>query len=146
VAGLAILSGPTRDFDTILTEQIGYLASLAGKMPTTAEIATQVQEFKKAAPAAYWRDLDSYHPAQVAKALRQPILILWGERDYQVTSADLAGWREALAGRKDVTIRTYPDLNHLYMPGTGKATPSEYDRAGHVASAVVEDLAAFIRR
>ena len=43
------------------------------------------------------------------------MLILQGERDYQVTQADLEGWRCALRGRRDVTIKSYPTLNHLVM-------------------------------
>jgi uncharacterized protein len=73
-----------------------------------------------------------------------PMLILQGERDYQVTMADLQGWRDALGSRKNVTIKSYPTLNHLFMTGDGKATPSEYERPGHVADFVLDDIAAWI--
>jgi fermentation-respiration switch protein FrsA (DUF1100 family) len=72
------------------------------------------------------------------------MLILQGERDYQVTQADLEGWRSALRGRSDVTIKSYPTLNHLFMVGEGKATPAEYERPGNVAEFVLDDIADWI--
>ena len=98
----------------------------------------------KRAPDSYWRDLDAYQPARVAATLRIPMLILQGERDYQVTLADLEGWRRALGGRGDVTIKSYPALNHLFMVGEGKATPAEYQRPGKVAEFVLDDIADWV--
>ncbi|HJX28046.1 MAG TPA: hypothetical protein VJ885_09045, partial [Thermoanaerobaculia bacterium] len=72
------------------------------------------------------------------------LLILQGERDYQVTMADFEAWKRALAGRKDVTFKSYPVLNHLFMEGEGKSAPLEYQKAGHVAQAVIEDVAGWI--
>jgi fermentation-respiration switch protein FrsA (DUF1100 family) len=95
-------------------------------------------------PASYWRDLNAYNPAQAASRLRIPIFILQGERDYQVTLKDLQGWRDALAGRSDVRIRTYPNLNHLFMPGDGASRPDEYFRPNRVAPEVVADIVAWI--
>ena len=74
------------------------------------------------------------------------MLILQGERDYQVTKADLDGWRRALRGRADVTIKSYPSLNHLFMVGEGKATPDEYARPGRVAGFVLDDIADWISK
>jgi uncharacterized protein len=97
-------------------------------------------------PASYWLDLRGYNPPEAAKALKQPLLILQGERDYQVTPANLEAWKKALAGRPDVTFKSYPGLNHLFIAGTGLSGPAEYQRPGHVAEAVVADVAAWIRR
>jgi len=35
-------------------------------------------------------------------------------------------------------------LNHLFQTGQGRATPAEYQREGHVAPEVVDDLAKWI--
>jgi uncharacterized protein len=75
-----------------------------------------------------------------------PMLILQGERDYQVTMADLEGWRRALAGRPGVTIKSYPTLNHLFMPGEGKSTPSEYGKPGQIPDFVLDDIAGWVRQ
>ena len=72
-----------------------------------------------------------------------PLLILRGERDYQVTAADAAGWQE-LAGRAGTSFKTYPGLNHLFLAGVGPSLPAEYQRPGHVAEEVIHDIAAWV--
>lgn len=143
LAGLIILAGTTRPLLDVAREQLTYLATLT---PGAVNPDEGLQALKNAAPASYWKDLDAYKPSEVAATLKMPMLILQGERDYQVTLADLQGWRDAVGGRKDVTIKSYPTLNHLFMAGEGKATPAEYERPGHVADFVLDDIAAWIRK
>jgi dienelactone hydrolase len=81
----------------------------------------------------------------VAAALGQPILILQGGRDYQVTVAeDLTGWQAGLARCPDVTIHVYDADNHLFFTGSGPSAPAEYEPAQHVDPAVVADIAAWV--
>jgi hypothetical protein len=96
---------------------------------------------------AYWLDIRGYYPPGLAKTVKEPMLILQGGRDYQVTSEDLENWKKALAGRKDVEFRLYPDLNHLFFEGQGVITPLEYvQKHGSVATDVVDDIMRWIRR
>jgi hypothetical protein len=70
---------------------------------------------------------------------------LQGGRDYQVSpTQDFEGWKTALADKRNVTYRLYPELNHLFIPGVGPATPEEYNIEGHVDKAVIDDIAAWI--
>jgi dienelactone hydrolase len=163
IAGLIVLAGTTRPLEDVLVEQVEYIDSLG----TPSEAASKQLEDLKAqsariktldpskaepaepimgVPVAYWLDLRGYRPAEAARQLKIPMLILQGERDYQVTPTDFKNWKDALADRPDVVCKTYADLNHLFMAGQGKATPAEYDRPGHVAATVVEDIAAWIKR
>ena len=57
---------------------------------------------------------------------------------------DLGLWAEALSGMANVTVKTYPDLNHLFMSGTGKSTPDEYMVPSDVSEKVVADIAEWI--
>jgi hypothetical protein len=75
-----------------------------------------------------------------------PMLILQGERDYQVTSRDLQGWRDAVGSHANVTIKSYPTLNHLFQPGEGKSTPAEYEKGGHIPDFVLDDIGAWIKQ
>ena len=50
-----------------------------------------------------------------------------------------------LADHADTTFKLYPDLNHLYVTGTGKSVPSEYDQPGNVAPEVIDDIAAWVK-
>jgi fermentation-respiration switch protein FrsA (DUF1100 family) len=74
-----------------------------------------------------------------------PILILQGERDYQVTMGDFEGWKRAMGDLSNVTLKSYPALNHLFMEGEGKSTPDEYLEPGNVAAEVIDDIAAWVK-
>src|SRR5262249_50596614 len=100
------------------------------------------------APWSYWHDLHDYDPAAAAKSVHIPMLILQGERDYQVTMVDFAGWKSALGFRKDVRLISYPKLNHLFteFEGTPKSVPAEYQVAKNVAPVVIDDIADWIKQ
>jgi uncharacterized protein len=54
---------------------------------------------------------------ELAARQGQPILILQGGRDYQVTvDDDLARWKSGLANRPELTIRVLPADNHFFFP------------------------------
>jgi len=71
--------------------------------------------------------------------------VLHGERDYQVTQADLDGWKLGLRNSSAATFKSYPKLNHLLMEGAGKSTPAEYQTPSHVAPYVIDDISAWVR-
>ena len=96
-------------------------------------------------PVSYWLDLKDYDPAAAAKKLGIPMLILQGERDFQVPMADFALWKAAVGNSKGVVMKSYPALNHLFVAGEGKSLPAEYSRPGHVAPAVIEEIAKFVK-
>ena len=159
LAGVIILAGPTRSLEDLILEQIVYLASLDGKID--ANEATQIEQIRSlvnkvkdldmgqdevvlGAARAYWQDLAGYNPAVMAQGLTMPMLILQGERDYQVTMLDFEGWVNILQGKVNVTLKSYADLNHLFISGTDKSTPDEYSEPGNVAQIVIEDIVAWI--
>ena len=164
IAGLIALAGATRALEDVIPEQLTYIFSLDGSI--SPEEQKQIDQAKEqaakvralqatdassttvifGAPPSYWLDLRGYDPAEAAKRLKQPMLILQGERDYQVTMEDFKRWKAALGGRSDVTLKSYPGLNHLFIAGTSRSTPLEYDQPGHVDERVVEDIAGWIKK
>jgi fermentation-respiration switch protein FrsA (DUF1100 family) len=98
------------------------------------------------APPSYWLDLKDYDPVADAAKLAMPMLILQGERDYQVTMKDFELWKSGLARRQGVVMKSCPALNHLFVAGEGKSTSAEYTKPGHVAPEVIEDIAAFVKK
>ncbi len=164
LAGAIVMAGPARPLDRAILEQTQYLANADGTVTPeeqaaidqaaklTADVAALKPEDAAAgkrvfnAPASYWLDLRGYDAPAAAKALKTPLLVLQGERDYQVTMDEFARWKVALAGRTDVTFHSYPALNHLFLAGTGKSLPAEYDKPSHVDEQVVADIAAWIKR
>jgi dienelactone hydrolase len=96
-------------------------------------------------PSSYWLDLRNYNPVAAAEALKIPMLILQGQRDFQSPPAtNFDKWKAALADRNTVTLKLYPSLNHLFISGTGPSLPQEYEKPGHVDEQVVADIAAWI--
>jgi dienelactone hydrolase len=81
----------------------------------------------------------TYDPLPTIRRVRQPILILHGALDRQVT-VEQAGMLEQAArdaGNHEVTVRLFPNLNHLFLPaGTGAF--SEYSTLS--TSTVGEDV------
>ncbi|GAA5199362.1 alpha/beta hydrolase [Rugosimonospora acidiphila] len=166
VAGLVLLAGGAQPMHWAAVRQLRYLATLepgasAASQPaidamtrqaTTVERpdldpATPASELPFGVPAPYWLDVRGYDPVAAAAALDKPILILQGGRDYQTTVADdLARWRAGLMGHENVTIRVYDADNHLFFPGEGPSSPTEYEPAQHLDPAVVADLATWLTR
>jgi uncharacterized protein len=165
IAGLVIMAGTARPLEDVIIEQLTYVGKLSGEPEAMVlERLTKVKEQAKRVkdpklspdtaadqlplnlPASYWLSLRGYEPATVAAGLTTPILVLQGDRDYQVTLADYDLWEKALSGRSHATLKRYASLNHLFMEGEGKATPAEYQKPGHVAQTVVDDIAAWIKK
>jgi dienelactone hydrolase/predicted small lipoprotein YifL len=163
LAGLIILAGNTRPLEDMILDQVAYLGTLQESISeedqaAVKELEAQVARVKDpnlsadtpaadlllGIPAGYWLDLRDYHPAEAARELAQPMLILQGGRDYQVTEVDFEGWQATLDDHPDVTFKLYPDLNHLFMVGEGMSVPAEYDQPGNVAGPVISDIAAWI--
>jgi dienelactone hydrolase len=163
IAGIVMLAANARPLEKVVLEQIHYLAAMNGT-PTEAE-QKRIQAAEEGAKqiespdlkpddkiaflgatmyGAYWLDLRGYDPLKTAAKLKIPIFIVQGGRDYQVTPSNFQAWSDALSNRKNVTLRTYPDLDHLFMHGTGASKPSDYARADHVSQEVAENIATWI--
>ncbi len=164
LAGLIILAGITRPFEDVVLDQYTYLYSLNGG-PTSQQVgllevlkaqvaavkdpnlslSTKNTDLPLSIYPAYWLDLRGYQPAEVAKTLKMPLLVLQGGRDYQVSATkDFPGWQAALSGNPNDTLKVYPDLNHVFISGSGPATPSEYQNPGNVSPEVVSDIGKWV--
>jgi hypothetical protein len=163
IAGIIIMAGSTRPLGQIVVDQIKYLSTLSGPVGDGAKKQIEAaQKFAKdydsptlkpgetvsmlgiPTPASYVLDLRSYDPAATAARLKIPILVLQAEADYQVTKKDFEGWEKALAGHKNVTMRSYPGLCHLFTPAGSPPSPADYDKPGHVSKGMLDDIASWV--
>ena len=135
LAGVIVMAGNVRPLEELIVEQIKYLTGRDEK----------AGKFLSNLPAGYMADLKDYHPDAEVKKVDMPILVLQGERDYQVSMKDFALWRAALDGRSNAAFRSYAKLNHLFIAGEGKPSPAEYEKPGHVDPRVIDDIAKWIR-
>ncbi len=154
LAGMVLMSGNVRPLEDLLVEQVEYMGIKGDQLERSKALQAKVKKLESAdedspalggLPVSYWLDLKDYDPAAAAKKLGIPMLILQGERDYQVTMTDFALWKAAVGNSKGVVMKSYPALNHLFVPGEGKSLPAEYAKPGHVAPVVIDDIAKFIK-
>lgn len=162
--GFILMAGNSRPLEDLILEQYEYIYSLDTK--PSVEKSTMIDSLKKQVaflksdrftkdtpreqlplgiPSGYWLDLKNYDQVRTARQLPQPLLILQGERDYQVTMQDFNGWKQGLEDKTNVTFISYPGLNHLFIIGEGKSTPDEYMQSGHVDKKVINDIAGWIK-
>lgn len=162
-AGFIIMAGAVTPLEDLIVEQIKYISALDGlsandeqtittyeKMRTNIKQLTPNSQAKPAelfgTPVAYWLDLKAYQPAKFAQKIKKPLLLLQGERDYQVPPRELQLWKNELSNKKNVHFISYPHLNHLFIKGEGKSTPQEYNLIGHMENKVIEDIANWIKQ
>ncbi|WP_435022226.1 alpha/beta fold hydrolase [Tundrisphaera sp. TA3] len=160
LAGIIWMAGNVRPIDEVVLDQFRYLSRPEAKpsdavkdlvRATEADVAAFRADPEKAdgkilgAPFAYWKELGTVRPErELAELPGVPVLALQGTRDYQVTMVDFDRLRDALKGRANASFEAFPDLNHLFIAGSGVSGPAEYDRPGHVDVRVVERIAAWI--
>jgi len=142
VAAIVLMAGSGKRGDQISMEQLtDVLDRTPGitpeikrqKLAEEQEIIRAVQngaDLSKYPPQVQlpWvKEFWTYDPLKTVRQVRQPILILQGALDRQIT-ADQAEMLERAAregGNKDATARVFPNLNHLFLPATTGAI-SEY--------------------
>lgn len=165
VAGVILLAAGSESLGAAMVRQLRYLATLPGTIGSSAK--AQLPEAERTAaeidnPAALEKDSPGtvlprgagpayflsglrYNEVTTARSLPQPLLLLQGDRDYQVTvTNDLDVWRKGLAGRKDVTVAQFANADHLFLDGTGPPTPLDYQKPGHVDPKVIATITSWI--
>lgn len=161
LAGLIFLAANARPIEDVALAQNDYVAHLNGALSESDQkrldsLKAEVAKVKGlqpggsnppvvlGLPVGYLLDLKGYDPAAGAKTIALPMLFLQGERDFQVTTVDFDLWKSALSKRDDVTFRSYPKLNHLFIAGQNKSTPAEYRTPGNVDSQAIGDIATWL--
>jgi dienelactone hydrolase len=164
VAGIVMMAGNTRPLEQLMVDEVHYvLKNEQSPTPDEQKQAAAIEDTVKKIessdlkqgdtvdllggpmPASYWLDLRNYHPVAVAQTLKIPILILEGGRDFQVPPAtNFDEWKAGLGTHRNVTLKLYPALNHLFIQGTGVSMPNEYEKPGHVDEQVIDDISAWI--
>lgn len=164
VSGIIMLAGPARPLEDIADEQMEYL--LKDKFPEdrVKKIMTEYKKhtdlvrdpkaLKKAqamdlpfgAPVYYWQSVKAYDQVKTAKKIKQPILVLQGERDYQVTMTDFEIWKKELSMNPKNKLTSFPQLNHLFQTGESPSKPEEYQEPGNMDVKVINAMVEFIKQ
>jgi len=98
---------------------------------------------------AWTRWFLKYDPLPTIRNVKQPILIVQGGLDQQVTADQATMLADAAkaAGNKDVVVNSFPNLNHLFLPAKTGAG-SEYSSLGvsKVPDEVITAIADWLER
>jgi dienelactone hydrolase len=149
VAAVVLMAGTAKNGVEVLKDQVTWpVESMTGLTPERraqlrAEAITAV--VADTTPNPWMQFFRQYDPLPTARRVRQPSLILQGALDRQVTAgqADTLGEGIRSGGNRDVTVRVFPGLNHLFVPSPTDGSPSEYAALTDVAvnREVLETLA-----
>jgi dienelactone hydrolase len=154
LAALVVMAGTAKTMDEVLRDQyLGAVERTPGLTPAERAAARE-QALRDAAAfggnaPGYMRFARTHDPLTAARRVRAPTLILQGMLDQQVThgQADTLGAAMRGAGNRDVTVRAFDGLNHLFLvsPG-GTGSPEEYATLREVAvpAAVLDTLAQWL--
>jgi len=160
--GFIMMAASPRPLDVLMREQYDFLYSL---MP---EITAEQQAEKDAVFAeldklrdldslseddtvagvysAYWKWLAGYDILKAAENITQPVLLLQGEEDYQVTMVDFGLWKEALGEKENWQMISFPGLTHAFTNGQKTEGAAVYTRADRMDARVIRDIADFVVR
>jgi pimeloyl-ACP methyl ester carboxylesterase len=165
VTGIILLAAGAESMGSAMLRQTRYLATLPGRIGATAkaelpDLRREVAEIDDPAKLerdspgrvllggvgpAYYLSALRYDEVATARSIPQPLLLLQGDHDYQCTiSNDLDVWVRGLRGREGVTVVRFPKADHLFLDGTGRPTPLEYQEHGHVDPKVIATIASWI--
>lgn len=160
IKGVILLASPAKRLEEKILEQFKYIFSLDGKIED--EERTSINQLEKQIDSLskkiisedtqilgmyprYFYELANLNPIEYSKKLNIPILIMQGERDYQVTMEDFDIWKKELGSLENVKLISYPNLNHLFMSGEGKSTPEEILKPNNVSKAIIDDIINWIQ-
>lgn len=144
VAGIVLMAGTGKRGEEVIMDQVA--AGLAEAASISAEEkkalldkqrellkaaveGRDMEELTQAMKTPWYREFLKYDPVVTIRKVKCPILILHGALDRQVTveQAELLAEAAKASGNKDVTVKVYPQLNHLFLKAeTGYV--SEYSK------------------
>lgn len=161
--GFIMMAAPTRSLDVLIREQMEYLMSLPEVTPELQiekdtlfadldklkDIESLPEDFKVSnCYVAYWKWLAQYDVLSVAKEIKQSVLLLQGEEDYQVTMEDFRSWQDAIGINTNWTLKSYPGLTHLFVAGLKTEGPMAYNHDvedERMDAQVISDIAEFVK-
>ncbi|MBP5726518.1 MAG: alpha/beta fold hydrolase, partial [Clostridia bacterium] len=158
--GFIMMAASPRPLDELVREQYDFLYSL---MP---EVTEELQAQKDAVFAdldrlqdvdalaeddtvmdvwsSYWKWLAHYDILEAAEEIEQPVLLLQGEEDYQVTMVDFGIWQEHFGTKENWQLKSYPGLTHLFTAGLKTEGGDAYMKDEKMDARVISDVAEFV--
>lgn len=167
LAGIIMLAGATQvPLANQMEQQLNYKVTMAGAdsfkvryqlqpvrplleriRALTAKDSFDIQPMRGLGGTSpkYWIDMNAPSPATVLKALKLPVLVLQGLRDYEMPARHLDAWLAAVGPRNNLTVKRYETLSHTFTDGSTVPGPADYSKEQRVNAQVITDLAQWIK-
>lgn len=161
LAGIIMMGSPCRGLWESMPMQYRYLKENTSQPITEEMIAGAEAASNKIAKgefsdstdkrelyglsSRYWEYLRNYDVSTTCKGLDLPILILQGERDYQVNMDDFNCFKEKLSANKNIRLTVISGANHLFVYGKAKSIPAEYEKSGNVDLMAIQEITNWIK-
>ncbi len=121
LSAIVLIAGPGKTGRAIMSAQRRYAIERDTAIPTSQRDSLTIVREREAetvfAQPGWFNFFANHDPLAIARRVRVPTLILQGETDTQITpehASLLAGALRA-GGNTDVTVRTFPRMNHLML-------------------------------
>jgi dienelactone hydrolase len=126
VRAIALMAGPAYTGKRVSLQQNRELLAASSLTPRQRDsvLATIPAQLDSAGRTNPWLGFWFAHdPLPVARTVRQPVLILQGDTDRQVSpeQADTLAIAVRAGGNRRVTVRHFPATNHLFLPDSNGA-------------------------
>jgi len=164
IKGIIMMAGNARPLEDLVYEQYKYLYNKDGlskaekqdlrnikkKVCNVKHLDKHISKGEQVKlpltnDVRFWQSVNDYNQIKTAQSIPQPILLLQGLRDYQVTPREYKIWQHKLHSKKNASFKSYEKLNHLFLEGEGKSYPDEYEQQGNVPEYVISDIAQWIK-
>lgn len=165
--GLVLMAGTPRRLEEVLIEQneevLSTLNGLTKKLVTkqmrklndtfTGLYDLSDEEAKKhkvggGTTLYYFKEMGEHAVSSYLNDLQKPMLIMQGEKDFQVkVDRDFSVYQELLKEKTNVTFKLYENLNHAFVPsvyGSIAKAKKEYNIEQHISESVIADIANWI--
>ena len=166
--GLILLAGTPRRLEEVLLEQTAeavasmkgfarklgqkQLAQLRRTFAGLYDLTDGEARAKKVGGGTtlyYFKEMGQPTVADWLAKTQKPMLIMQGEKDFQVKAhVDFALYKKLLGDRENVTFRLYPGLNHAFVTARFDSiaqAKKEFTPERHIGPEVLDDIADWIR-
>ena len=167
--GLIIMAGTPRKLEDVMLEQneavLGstkglvnwivrkQVAKLSGLFSGLYELSDEEAKKKKVMGGTtlyYFKEMGEHSVADYLATTKKPMLIVQGEKDFQVSvEKDFNEYKRLLNDKTNVEFRLYENLNHAfvnYLYSDILKAKQEYNTERHIGEEVISDIADWIMK
>lgn len=167
--GLIIMAGTPRKLEDVMLEQneavlsstkglVNWIvrkqvAKLSGLFSGLYELSDEEAKKKKVMGGTtlyYFKEMGEHSVADYLATTKKPMLIVQGEKDFQVSvEKDFNEYKRLLNDKTNVEFRLYENLNHAfvnYLYSDISKAKQEYNTERHIGEEVISDIADWIMK